>query len=130
MNNSKNDSLQKLIQINNSLDEINLLNDINGNNINLFNNNNKNDYNEKTLSPLNLSDFSSLNSDDKNDKGFSDNLSKNNYLNNNSPLNEIIRINQNIDSIYDSMLLMKSSNKINSKILNQVNHSSQTFENY
>ena len=52
----------------------------------------------------------------------------NNYLN--SSLNEIIRINKGIDGIYDSIQLMKSNNKINSKILYQISHSSQTFEGY
>ena len=129
MNNSKNDSLQKIIQINNSLDGINILNDINENKIK-FTNKNENDYIENKHSKSNLSDFSSIIRADKNNKGFIYNLSKDTYSNNNSPLNEIIKINQNIDSIYDSMQLMKSSNKINSKVLYQVNHSSQTFENY
>ena len=128
MNNSKNDSLQKIIQINNSLDGINILN-INENKIK-FTNKNENDYIENNHSQLNLSDFSSIIPADKNNKGFTYNLSKDAYSNDNSPLNEIIKINQNIDSIYDSMQLMKSSNKINSKVLYQVNHSSQTFENY
>ena len=129
MNNSKNDSLQKIIQINNSLDGINLLNDINENNIK-FTNKNKNDFNENNHSQSNKSDFSSIIPADKNNKGFSYNLSKDAYSNNNSPLNELIKINQSIDTIYDSMQLMKSSNKINSKVLYQVNNSSQTFENY
>ena len=57
-------------------------------------------------------------------------FTKNNFPKPNASLNELININKGIDSVYDNMQLMKSSNKINSKVLYSLSHSSQTFEDY
>ena len=102
-NNNNNFTLQKLIQINNSLDNINTFNYMNPN----YNSNIKYIYNKQNNSEVKIK--------------------KNNYSQTDSPLNELIAINKGIDSIYDNMKLMKSSNKINSKVLYQISRSSQTF---
>lgn len=51
------------------------------------------------------------------------------HMNSNSSyaLNEIISIKKGIDSVYDNLQLMKG-NKINSKILYNINNFSQTYE--
>ena len=125
MNNGiNNNNLQKIIQINNSLDNINIFNNINLNNLHFFSNNKMNDK-QRINSQLYFNNATEVGYDNSN---FNGNYTNNNYLN--SSLNEIIRINKGIDGIYDSIQLMKSNNKINSKILYQISHSSQTFEEY
>ena len=127
MNNGiNNNNLQKIIQINNSLDNINIFNNINLNNLHFFSNNKMNDK-QRINSQIYFSNAAEVGYDNNN---FNGNSTNNNYLNLNSSLNEIIRINKGIDGIYDSIQLMKSNNKINSKILYQISHSSQTFEGY
>ena len=116
MNNGISDNLKKLIQINNSLDNINRFNDINSNNLYFYQNHKANDK-ERINTKIYLNN--SIFNEDFHNNNFSD-----------SPLNEIININKGIDSIYDSIQLMKSNNKINSKILYQISHSSQTLEGY
>ena len=101
MNSNNSYALQKIIQINNSLDNISLFNHMNLN------------YNSKIKIKY------KNNSEGK--------FTVNNYSQTDSPLNKLMEINKGIDSIYDNMKLMKSSNKINSKILYQINRSSQTF---
>ena len=51
------------------------------------------------------------------------------HMNSNSSyaLNEIISIKKGIDSVYDNLQLMKG-NKINSKILYNINNFAQTYE--
>ena len=127
MNNGiNNNNLQKIIQINNSLDNINIFNNINLNNLHFFSNNKMNDK-QRINSQLYFNNATEVGYDNSNFNGNYTN-NNNNYLN--SSLNEIIRINKGIDGIYDSIQLMKSNNKINSKILYQISHSSQTFEGY
>ena len=62
----------------------------------------------------------------KNNNIYKNNI-RNNYIQNNSSLNEIFNINKGIDSIYDNIKLMKG-NKINSKILYNINNYTQTSE--
>ena len=127
MNNGiNNNNLQKIIQINNSLDNINIFNNINLNNLHFFSNNKMNDK-QRINSQLYFNNATEVGYDNSNFNGNYTN-NNNNYLN--SSLNEIIRINKGIDGIYDSIQLMKSNNKINSKILYQISHSSQTLEGY
>ena len=117
-----NNTLEKIMQINNSLDDMKTFNNLNK--INTFPNY-KNNYKDKIYLPLNKKNFSLFtNSVSK----FNDNLSSNDYFSNNSPLYKVIEINKGIDSVYDNIALMKSNNKINSKVLYQVNSSSQTTE--
>ena len=131
MNNIKVDSLQKLKQINISLDSMNIINknNLNKNSENeiYFKDNNKShlDINNhmSTFSVTNT--FNDIN---KNIDEINNFFIKNNYPRPNASLNELININKGIDSLYDNMQLMKSSNKINSKVLYSLSHSSQTFE--
>ena len=56
----------------------------------------------------------------------------NNYKNDfsysqNSILNTLYNINKGIDSVYDNIKLMKG-NKINSRVLYNINNSTQTYE--
>ena len=60
-----------------------------------------------------------INSNEKNIESY--------YKLNNSALNKITFINKGIDSIYDNIKLMKG-NKINSKILYNINNYTQTYE--
>ena len=53
----------------------------------------------------------------------------NNYIQTNSSLNAIYNINKGIDSIYDNIKLIKG-NKINSKILYNVNSYTQTSDDF
>ena len=53
----------------------------------------------------------------------------NNSIQSYSSLNEIININKGIDSIYDNLQLIKG-NKINCKILYNINNYTQTSEDY
>ena len=61
-------------------------------------------------------DFSN-NNDNKNDFSY----------NQNSILNTLYNINKGIDSVYDNIKLMKG-NKINSRVLYNINNSTQTYE--
>ena len=61
-------------------------------------------------------DFSN-NNDYKNDFSY----------NQNSILNTLYNINKGIDSVYDNIKLMKG-NKINSRVLYNINNSTQTYE--
>ena len=127
MNNGiNNNNLQKIIQINNSLDNINIFNNINLNNLHFFSNNKMNDK-QRINSQLYFNNSTEVG---YNNSNFNGNYTNNNNKYLNSSLNEIIRINKGIDGIYDSIQLMKSNNKINSKILYQISHSSQTLEGY
>ena len=121
MYNGNLDTLHKLIQINKSLDDINI-----------FNNNKQNKRYSYNLnnSSLILSDNNNLMDINSNINTFHNIINQNKLTESNSPLEQIININKRIDSVYDSMQLMKSSNKINSKVLYLVNHSSQTYEDY
>ena len=150
MYNGKIDTLQQLIQINKSLDDINMFNENNIKNFNKKNidkeqnNINNYNYNHSSLfnSEIDINKNSSLNISNNNYQEINKNISniqdKNSQNNNNSleynspnsPLNELININKKIDSVYDNMQLMKSSNKINSKVLYNISHSSQTFEEF
>ena len=56
-----------------------------------------------------------------------ENDNRNIHKQNNSALNKIIFINKGIDTIYDNIKLMKG-NKINSKILYNINNYTQTYE--
>ena len=117
-----NNTLEKIMQINNSLDDMKTFNNLNK--INTFPNY-KNNYKDKIYLPLNKKNFSLFTN---NVSKFNDNLSSNDYFSNNSPLYKVIEINKGIDSVYDNIALMKSNNKINSKVLYQLNSSSQTTE--
>ena len=152
MYNGKIDTLQQLIQINKSLDDINMFNENNIKNFNKKNidkeqnniNNYNYNYNHSSIlnSEIDINKNSSLNISNNNYQEINKNISniqdKNSQNNNNSleynspnsPLNELININKKIDSVYDNMQLMKSSNKINSKVLYNISHSSQTFEEF
>ena len=120
MNNNKNGTLSKLIQINNSLDEINIFND--------FKSYEPNDEYKENICPVINSNIIISNNNDK-DKN-KEKLRKTNNSEYDSPLLEIIKINKGIDSVYDNMQRMKSNNKINSKVLYLISHSSQTLEEY
>lgn len=95
--------------------------------MNLINDNNKNlkeliKINE-SLNSINIIEPKIIN---KNNNIYKNNI-RNNYIQNNSSLNEIFNINKGIDSIYDNIKLMKG-NKINSKILYNINNYTQTSE--
>ena len=52
-----------------------------------------------------------------------------NFIQTNSSLNEIYNINKGIDSIYDNIKIMKG-NKINSRILYNINDFTQTSDDF
>ena len=116
-------NLQKLIQINKNLDSIYT-----------FNNNTNKDTQSFPREHYNYSKYNINNNllNEENYKMFGEKLTENNSTNSNpnSALNKICRINNVIDSVYDDMQLMKSNNKINCRILYQVNRSSQTEFNH
>ena len=133
MNNNKVDSLEKLKQINMSLDN---MNDINKNNLKRVSNN-KINFKDNFKNPLDINNnkptysvTSTFNDINKNIDEVNNFFIKNNYPRPNASLNELVNINKGIDSIYNNMQSMKSSNKINSKVLYSLSHSSQTFDDY
>ena len=133
MNNNKMDSLQRLKQINLSLDSINIINNNNikraSDNENYFKYNDKNHLDINNYMPI-KSVAITFNDINKSIDELNNFFTKNNFPKPNASLNELININKGIDSVYDNMQLMKSSNKINSKVLYSLSHSSQTFEDY
>ena len=133
MNNNKIDSLQRLKQINLSLDSINIINNNNikraSDNENYFKYNDKNHLDINNYMPI-KSVAITFNDINKSIDELNNFFTKNNFPKPNASLNELININKGIDSVYDNMQLMKSSNKINSKVLYSLSHSSQTFEDY
>ena len=133
MNNNKMDSLQRLKQINLSLDSINIINNNNlkrtSDNEIYFKYNDKNHLDINNYMPI-KSVAITFNDINKSIDELNNFFTKNNFPKPNASLNELININKGIDSVYDNMQLMKSSNKINSKVLYSLSHSSQTFEDY
>ena len=113
MNYGKSDTLQQLSQINKSLEDMNTFN----NSLSLFPYNNNNNYlNDRNISnPI---------------YNYQNPINQNNKISANSALRQIMNINKSIDSVYENVELMKSSNKINSKVLYLIHHSSQTLEDY
>ena len=133
MNNNKTDSLQRLKLINLSLDNMNIINKNNlksvPGNESYFKDNNKNHLDINNYMPT-QSVTITFNNINKSIDELNNFFTKNNFPKPNASLNELININKGIDSVYDNMQLMKSSNKINSKVLYSLSHSSQTFEDY
>ena len=92
---------------------------------------NNNDKILEELSKINES-LSSINIIQPENKNIEINSNEKSIINNNdiqsySSLNEIININKGIDSIYDNLQLIKG-NKINCKILYNINNYTQTSE--
>ena len=90
---------------------------------------NNNDKILEELSKINES-LSSINIIQPENKNIEINSNEKSIINNNdiqsySSLNEIININKGIDSIYDNLQLIKG-NKINCKILYNINNYTQT----
>ena len=133
MNNNKTDSLQRLKLINLSLDSMNIINKNNLKNVpgneSYFKDNNKNHLDINNYMPT-QSVTIAFNNINKSIDELNNFFIKNNFPRPNASLNELININKGIDSIYDNMQLMKSSNKINSKVLYSLSHSSQTFDDF
>ena len=133
MNNNMTDSLQRLKLINLSLDNMNIINKNNlksvPGNESYFKDNNKNHLDINNYMPT-QSVTITFNNINKSIDELNNFFIKNNFPRPNASLNELININKGIDSIYDNMQLMKSSNKINSKVLYSLSHSSQTFEDF
>ena len=133
MNNNKIDSLQRLKQINLSLDSMNIINKNNlkraSDNEIYFKYNDKNHLDINNYMPI-KSVAITFNDINKSIDELNNFFTKNNFPKPNASLNELININKGIDSIYDNMQLMKSSNKINSKVLYSLSHSSQTFDDF
>ena len=133
MNNNKTDSLQRLKLINLSLDNMNIINKNNlksvPGNESYFKDNNKNHLDINNYMPT-QSVTITFNNINKSIDELNNFFIKNNFPRPNASLNELININKGIDSIYDNMQLMKSSNKINSKVLYSLSHSSQTFDDF
>ena len=133
-NNNKLYSLQQLKQINKSLDNVNIINKNNlksdfDNEIYLKDNNNNNQLSINNFNPAHsvTNTFKDIN---KNIDELNNFFIKNNFPKPNTSLNELININKGIDSIYDNMQLMKSNNKINSKVLYNLSHSSQAIDDF
>ena len=96
-----NKTLYELTKINESLNNINI---------------NINNKPQQKINSINTLDFSN-NNNYKNDFSYSQN----------SILNTLYNINKGIDSVYDNIKLMKG-NKINSRVLYNINNSTQTYE--